>query len=180
MLHTKNRKHRESIEIACQWWIYSLFKTSYPVVILSLKIRKNLTNLSIELVNFLPVIAKIYGRLMHDQMFNILIKSSLNFNAVFAKYLALRNRLLYMIKNWKESLDQVGHCGAPKAFDCMIHGMLLVKLQAYGFDNDFLNYNFNYLLGRKQKTKIKLSFSSWSKIEYGVLRGFILGPYFSI
>ena len=117
---------------------------------------------------------------MHDQMFNILIKSSLNFNAVFAKYLALRNRLLYMIKNSEESLDQVGHCGAPKAFDCMIHGMLLVKLQAYGFDNDFLNYNFNYLLGRKQKTKIKLSFSSWSKIEYGVLRGFILGPYFSI
>ena len=79
---------------------------------------------------------------MHDQMFNILIKSSLNFNAVFAKDLALRNSLLYMIKNWKESLDQGGHCGAPKAFDCMIHGMLLVKLQAYGFDNDFLSYNF--------------------------------------
>ena len=33
-----------------------------------------------------------------------------------------------------------------------------------------------YLLGRKQRTKIKLSFSTWSKIEYGVLRGFILGP----
>ena len=33
-----------------------------------------------------------------------------------------------------------------------------------------------YLLGRKQRTKTKLSFSTWSKIEYGVLRGFILGP----
>ena len=33
-----------------------------------------------------------------------------------------------------------------------------------------------YFLGRKQRTKIKLSFSTWSKIEYGVLRGFILGP----
>ena len=64
----------------------------------------------------------------------------------------------------------------PKAFDCMMHDVLIVKLQAYGFDNDFLNFICNYLLGRKQRTKIKLSFSTWSKIEYDVLRGFILGP----
>ena len=106
---------------------------------------------------------------MYDQMFYILIKSSLNFNVVFVKDLALRNCLLYMIKNWKESLDQGGHYGALltdllKAFGCMMHDSLLVKLQAYGFDNDFLNFVYNYLLDRKQRTKIKLSFSSWSKI----------------
>ena len=83
-----------------------------------------------------------------------------------------------MIRNWKESLDQGGHYGAlltdlPKAFDCM---MLIVKLQAYGFDNGFLNLTCNYLLGRKQRTKIKFSFSAWSKIEYRVLRAFILVP----
>ena len=32
------------------------------------------------------------------------------------------------------------------------------------------------MLTRKQRTKIKLSFSTWSKIEYNVLWGFILGP----
>ena len=32
------------------------------------------------------------------------------------------------------------------------------------------------MLGHKQRTKIKLSFSIWSKIEYGVLQGSILGP----
>ena len=63
-------------------------------------------------VNVSPVISKIYERLMYDQMFNILIKSSLNFNVVFVKDLALRNCLLYMIKNRKESLDQGGHYGA--------------------------------------------------------------------
>ena len=51
--------------------------------------------------NFLPVISKIFERLMYDQMFNILIKSSLNFNVVFVKDLALRNCLVFMIKNWK-------------------------------------------------------------------------------
>ena len=38
----------------------------------------------------LPVISKIYERLMYDQMFNILIKSSLNFKAVFVEDLALK------------------------------------------------------------------------------------------
>ena len=49
-------------------------------------------------VSILPVISKIYERLMYEQMFNILIKSSLNLNAVFVKDLALQNCLLYMIK----------------------------------------------------------------------------------
>ena len=39
-------------------------------------------------MSILPVISKKYKRLMYDQMFNILIKSSLNFNAVFLKALA--------------------------------------------------------------------------------------------
>ena len=63
-------------------------------------------------VNFLPVISKIYEMLMYDQLFNMLIKSSLNFNVVFVKDLALRNCLLYMIKNWKDSLHQGVHYGA--------------------------------------------------------------------
>ena len=57
-----------------------------------------------------------------------------------------------------------------------MHDLLIMKLQIHGFDNDFLNFICNYLLGRKQRTKIKLSFSTWSKIEYGVLQGYILGP----
>ena len=100
-------------------------------------------------------------------MFNILIKSSLNFNVVFVKDLAL----LFMIKSWKEFFDQESYYGAlltdlPKRFDCMMYDLLIVKLQAYGFNNDFLNFICNYLLVHKQRTKIKLSFSTWSKMVY--------------
>ena len=49
-------------------------------------------------VNLLPVISKIYERLMYDQMFNVLIKLFLNFNVVFVKDLTLQNCILYMIK----------------------------------------------------------------------------------
>ena len=61
-----------------------------------------------------------------------------------------------MIENWKESLDQGGHYGELltnflKAFDCIMHGLLLANLQAYGFDNDSLNFICNYLLGHVQR-----------------------------
>ena len=54
--------------------------------------------------------------------------------------------------------------------------LLTVKVQAYGFDNDSLNFVCNYLFGRKQRTKINSFFSTWSKVERGVLQGSILGP----
>ena len=78
-----------------------------------------------------------------------------------------------MIENWKESLDHRGHYGAmltdlSKAFDYIMHDLLGAKLQAYGFDNDSSDFICNYLLGREQRIKINSSFSTWSKIEYGV------------
>ena len=41
-----------------------------------------------------------------------------------------------------------------KAFDCIMHDLLIAKLQAYGFDNYSLNFVCNYLAGREQKIKI--------------------------
>ena len=81
----------------------------------------------------------------------------------------------------KESVDQGGHYGLlltdlTKAFDCIMHDLLIAKLQAYGFDNDSLNFVCNYLVDRDQRVKINSSFSTWSKIEYGVPQGSILGP----
>ena len=63
-----------------------------------------------------------------------------------------------------------------KAFDCVMHDSLIAKVQVYDFDNDFLNFTCNYLLGCEQRIKINSSFSTWSKIESGAPQGSILGP----
>ena len=55
-----------------------------------------------------------------------------------------------------------------------MHDLLVGKLQAYGFDNDSLNFICNYLLDREQRIKINSSFSTWSKIKNGVPQGSIL------
>ena len=132
-------------------------------------------------VSILPVISKIYERLMYDQMYKYFDQIFSKFQCGFRKGFSTQNCLLYMIENWKESLDQGGHYGAlltdlSKAFDCIMHDLLIAKLQAYGFDNDSLNFICNYLVDREQRVKINSSFSTWSKIEYGVPQGSILGP----
>ena len=63
-----------------------------------------------------------------------------------------------MTENWHKSFDQGGHYGPlltdlSKAFDCIIHDLLIPKLQACVFDSCSLNFICNYLLGREQKSK---------------------------
>ena len=132
-------------------------------------------------VSILPVISKIYERLMNDQLYRYFDQIFSKFQIGFREGFSTQNCLLYMIENWNESLDQGGHYGAlltdlSKAFDCIMHDLLIAKLQAYGFDNDSLNFICNYLVDREKRAKISSSFSTWSKIEYGVPQGSILGP----
>ena len=63
-----------------------------------------------------------------------------------------------------------------KAFDCISRELLIVKLNAYGFDETSLKVIISYLKNRKQATKVGASFSELLNIIYGVLQGSILGP----
>ena len=60
-------------------------------------------------------------------------------------------------------------------FDCSSHELLIVNLEAYGFDKRYLILIYNYRSNRKQRMKINDSFSPWSEILFGVPQGSILG-----
>ena len=81
---------------------------------------------------------------------------------------------------WQEELDEGGLVGTilmdlSKAYDCLPHGLLVAKLEAYGVGKAALNLISNYLSHRKQRTKIGSSYSDWYEI-IRVPQGSILGP----
>ena len=86
-----------------------------------------------------------------------------------------------MIEHWKMSLDNNVLAGSiimnlSKAFDTINHQLLIAKLHAYGFSEDSLELILDYLTGRWYRTKINVSFSSWTELLSGVPQGSILGP----
>ena len=58
-----------------------------------------------------------------------------------------------MLEKWRECLDNSGSTGVlltdlSKAFDCLIHDLLIAKLHAYGFDYNALKVIHNYIYYR--------------------------------
>ena len=72
--------------------------------------------------------------------------------------------LLIMVEKWRQCLDNGGVSGAlltdlSKAFDCILHDLLIAKLAVYGFDYNSLQMLQSYLSNRKQRTKINDAYS---------------------
>ena len=61
-----------------------------------------------------------------------------------------------------------------KAFGCLNHDFLIAKLNAYGFSLPALRLIHDYLLNRKQRTRISNSYSTWMEIVFRVPQGSIL------
>jgi hypothetical protein len=74
-------------------------------------------------------------------------------------------------------------CDLAKAFDFVIHEILLAKLRYYGTEGTTARWFKSYLTDRKQKIEIKSPYTTQSylfqlgnNIEHGVPQGSLLGP----
>ena len=63
-----------------------------------------------------------------------------------------------------------------KAYDCLLHDLLIAKLQAYGLHVGSLNFLLDYLSLRDHRTKVGSLYSKWSEICRGIPQASILGP----
>ena len=63
-----------------------------------------------------------------------------------------------------------------KAFDCLPHDLLLLKLKYYGLSDNALKLMESYLTNRKQCVKLGSAKSNFELILKGVPQESILGP----
>jgi hypothetical protein len=74
------------------------------------------------------------------------------------------------------------YCDLTKAFDCVNHETLLIKLHFYGMQGITIDWFRSYLTNRKKKVEIKSPnsthnlVSDWGILKHGVPQGSILGP----
>ena len=132
-------------------------------------------------VSILPVVSKIFERLMQKQINSYIEKKLSPYLCGFRKGYNAQYALTAMIEKWKEALDNKGYAAAilmdlSKAFDTINHELLIAKLEAYGFDKCALKVLQSYLSDRWQRTKINCTFSTWLELLQGVPQGSVLGP----
>ena len=105
-------------------------------------------------ISILPVVSKIFEKLMCKQL-------STHFENIFSKFqcgsrknFGTQHCLLLMIDKWKKAVDKNKVFGAiltdlSKAFDCICHDLLIAKLHAYGMSLPALKMIQDYLMNRK-------------------------------
>ena len=132
-------------------------------------------------VGLLPVASKIFEKIMQKQINDFIVSFLSPYFCGYRKGFNTQHALFTLAKNWRESLDNKGFCGAKlmnlsKAFDTLNHDLLIAKLHTYGFQHDALKLFHSYLSKQWHRTKVNTPFSSWEELIKGKPQGFVLGP----
>ena len=132
-------------------------------------------------VSILPILSKVFETSMFKQLPRFFDDIFSKYQYGFRKGFSTQQCLLALLEKWKPSIDRGKVFVAlltdlSKVFDCLNHDPLIAKLNAYSFSLPALRLIHDYLLNRKQRTRINNSYSTWVEIVFGVPQGSILGP----
>ena len=125
--------------------------------------------------NPLLILSKIYEGYLSDEMYKYFNHILSTWQCGFRKSFSTQRCLLVMTEKWRKCLEKGGISGlyqASKAFECILHDLLIAKVATYGFDYQSLRIMDNFL----SRTKINNAFSRFSEIIYEVPQWSILGP----
>ena len=110
-------------------------------------------------VSILLNISKVFERCIYKQMSQFFERIISKYQNGFRKGHSAQHNLISLLEKWRYNVDQGRMFAAlltdpSKAFDCLPHDIIIATLNAYGFDMKALNFIYDYLRNRKQRTKI--------------------------
>ncbi|NRB81915.1 MAG: hypothetical protein HRU38_25205, partial [Saccharospirillaceae bacterium] len=143
--------------------------------------RNDITNY--RPISLLPVISKIFEKLIHSRLISFLDKHNVIYNKQFgfrrchSTVHALNTAITQIIQGLNNNEVVFGlFLDFSKAFDTVKHNILLDKLENYGIRGKALNLLRNYLSNRKQAVFSSDIYSEQLNITDGVPQGSVLGP----
>ncbi len=133
-------------------------------------------------ISILAVFSKVFGSIIAEQLMEHFKDIFNDMWCAYRKKYGCEHVLVKRIYSWKYALDEDNFAGTllidlSKAFDCMPHGLLIVKMSAYGLSNDSCEFMSSYLCDRYQRVKISHNNSSWMKILKDIHQGSRLGQF---
>jgi hypothetical protein len=165
--------------------ITSVFPTDwkYSVVIPLNKIPNPTTLADYRPISLLPVLSKVLEIIAHEQMSSYLAVEGLIdvFQSGFRAGHSTTTALLRVSDDIRRAMDQreltlMVLVDLSKAFDSILHPILLHRLESMGFSRFTVSWVRSYLQGRCQCVRFEGSSSRWRSVSRGVPQGSILGP----
>ena len=141
-------------------------------------------------ISLLSVLSKLLQKHVHIYLNDYLEKLQLlhPFQSEFRRKYSCKTALARLTNSWLTAMNKYEVPGVvfldlKKAFDLVVHDILLKKLAIY-FKNSsslpFYFYFLSYLHNRTQCVLFHGSYSSKELVKYGVPQGSVLGPIFSV
>ena len=134
-------------------------------------------------INILPVLGKVFEKIIHKQITNYLTQYGLldKFQSGFKPNHSTTTALLkvtndiYLAKD-RGQMTILALLDLSKAFDCVDRDILLAKLRSMKFSENTLAWMQSFLSDRKQSVSVGNNVSNWRSTEAGVPQGSVLSP----